>query len=291
MSGQESAIMQVVRNTGRALAIQLGLDPAVELAKWDSGTVHTVATDRSLVTTRHQIGVIGTFTSLKIRIESGAPDRNVYIEVTIEDNQQRVQSKVMQGYVDVGSEPFGNGDLPVKKDWFIAINSWSSVAASLTLRGTLEQGKVETGGWTGTDEDRTSGQGNIRTITGSDPAAGAEFSEAIATNSRLKLRAIKVTFVTDATSATREVTVTNSDGATVFSEQLPVTTHVASTTRVYTWARGGHSQIPAVSQIITTNFPDYILDQAYVTASLTKSIKAGDDFAAPLLHGEEFLVE
>jgi len=293
---ERPAIMQVVDKLDILIAINAGLAPLVTSNKWDSGSLHTPATDRSLVTSRHQLGLTGTLTSLKIRLESGVPQRNVYVEVTIEDNQQRVQSKVFQGFVDIGSEPFGNGDLPIKKDWFVAINSWSSMgtAPTLTLRGTIEEGKIETGGWDSTKENRTGGIGNLRSITGTNPATGVETEEAVPTNALWKPIVFKATVVGGAAAFDPRLQMRDASNNQYYNRRYPQVG--AAATRVLNL--GANVQEEAVaytSQAYDADggsffpMPSTLLPAVF--SWISSGITADDDYQAPRIIVEEYLVE
>jgi len=205
-SEQKPAIMQVVDKLTELITVAKGDSPDFLSNRWDSGLpggLHTTTSDRVPVTTRHRIGVDGTLTGIKVRLETGNPQNNIYVEITIADNDNKNYAKIMQGYVNLGSEPFGNGAIPVKADWEIVIRSWASIVATMTLRGTIRTGKIEPGGWTGTDQDRLEGRGHDFLFAGSNPAAGANATDDVPTGALWAIKGYRIRLVTDATAIAR----------------------------------------------------------------------------------------
>lgn len=133
------------------------------------------------------------------------------------------------------------------------------------------------------------GPGVIRSITGSDPAANAEFSETVPTNARWRLLGVDVALVTDANVANREVVLTIDDGAAIVAEIAAGTAQAASLTRRYSFARGVQRGGPAASTIINAPIPDAILMGGYRVRSATANIQAGDNYGAPQLWVEEWI--
>lgn len=135
-------------------------------------------------------------------------------------------------------------------------------------------------------------RGKYRTETGSNPSAGAEISVTPDSNTLWILHGIVVTLVTDANAADRRVHFTihpggNSNGLHLIS---PVV-QAASLTRRY--SIGAYPSMP-----ITDSDDDILVPMpagivVFGTTSLkteTENIQVGDDFAAPFLHIEEYLV-
>jgi len=291
------SLQQVTDGINRLISLNRGDPPGVSSNHWDSGPVHTPATDRSLTTTRHQIGVDGTLTSLKVTLLTGSTQRNLYIEVLLEDNNQQVVAKIMEGYVDVGAEPFGNGDLPVEEDWRIVLNSWSSVAVAptLTLDGSIQLGKIETGGWSGVFETRTSGVGNLTQTAGTDPAAGAQIAETVPTNARWIITAFNSRMTADATSTTRSTRFSlDNGGGTSYFIGLIGPDQTASQARSSA-AIPGWNRLETVFDSQTlhrTSLPIYSpLAQGFRIRTDVINFQAGDDWVAPDFLPEEWLTE
>jgi len=295
MSLQQPAIMQVVKRLEALVILGQGEAPFIQSNRWDSGALHTPATDRTEVTTRHRIGVDGVLTGVKVRVESGVPQSNVYIEVTLQDNDNNTLQKLFQGYVDVGSEPFGNGAIPVIKSWVIAIRSWSSMgtAPTLTLRGTVRTGKIEPGGWTGTDQSSVDGPGAVITETGTDPAAGAQMTEVVPDGSRRQLQAFSIRLVSDANAATRRQDYQWDDGTLNIDAIAVQATQIESLTRDYFQSYRGLTETAfttASTPDIHTQVTNHILEAAYRIRTITVNLQVGDNFGAPVLNWKEWLV-
>jgi len=260
--------------------------------KWDFGALHTPATDRTSSETSQQIGMTGTFTALKVRIETGVPERNVFVEVEITDNQGRVQAKLMSGYVDIGNEPFGTGSQIVKEDWFIRLRSWSSmaVAPTLTLRGTIQEGE-QVGGWTGTSEKMSDGLGSTRSITGTDPAAPLAINEATPSGALWALRAVRFTLVTDVNVANRVVFFDIRDSANLQEARIPMgIVQTASQTIGYNGFIGSSKEGTAIISQVGWPLPDRIqMPEAFDFNIDASAGQATDNFGAPQFEVDEWL--
>jgi len=298
---EEAQVIRGDKNVGREtnlllkilfiIAVYLGLKDSPVI--WIADSIHTPATDRSLVTTRHVIREKGSLTSVIVDLVTGSPNRQTYTKVTLEDENQNEVTLLAGRYTDITAPAHGEGSIPVIPGMRIRLDTWSSlgVAPTLRVRGTINKGIPRTGGWSPNFEGMTEGQGNIRSIAGTNPAANTEFSEVVATNSRLLMQSLKARLVTDANAGTREVTVNHGDGSTTISQNVSTTTQIVSLTRDYTWAEGMNPVTPSVSAVISSPMPKYLLDQAFTFGSQTFNIKAGDDWGAPTAFGEEYLVE
>lgn len=135
------------------------------------------------------------------------------------------------------------------------------------------------------------GPGLLRSVTGTNPAAGNEISETVPTNARWKLLGIAFQLVTDATAVTRYVSLTFDDGATVFTRVAPQYNHGASVTRNYSFSIGATPGPSWVADPIAAGLPDIPLFQGYRIKTSTVNLQAGDDFGAPQLFVEEWLEE
>ena len=133
------------------------------------------------------------------------------------------------------------------------------------------------------------GPGAIRSITGTDPAAGAEILETVPTDARWHLMSLFLIFVTDATVANRNTTLTLDDGAAVYTRVATGATQAASNTRNYTFAPGlPHAVL--LNQAFLVPLPEQLRQSAgHRIQTVTQTIQAGDDFGAPQLLVEEWL--
>lgn len=139
--------------------------------------------------------------------------------------------------------------------------------------------------------DSVEGPGLLRSVTGTDPAAGAEISESVPTNARWRLRSLRASLVTDATVATRTVNFIVDDGATTLLNFPGVTTQTASLTRAYNVAEYGF-QPSAVGTDIFFYIPFLVrLLQGWRIRTSTTNLQAGDDWGAPQMEVEEWIEE
>lgn len=139
--------------------------------------------------------------------------------------------------------------------------------------------------------DSVEGPGLLRSVTGTNPAAGAEVSETVPTNARWRVRALRASLVTDATVATRTVNFIVDDGATTLLNFPGVTTQAASLTRAYNVAEYGF-QPSAVGTDIFFYIPFLVrLLQGWRIRTSTTNLQAGDDWGAPQMEVEEWIEE
>ncbi len=145
-------------------------------------------------------------------------------------------------------------------------------------------------GWPG-GEIRSSveGPGVMRSIAGTNPAAGAEASEAVPTDARWRLSTLRVQLVTSAAVAARRVHLLVDDGATVLLDLAAADTQAASLTRNYNVAADGFARAAQTNEIYLPIPPGLVLPQAYRIRTSTENLQAGDDFGAPQLAVEEWL--
>lgn len=143
----------------------------------------------------------------------------------------------------------------------------------------------------GYNEASVSGQGRINTVTGTDPAAGANFSETVPTNARWHLRGLAVQLITAVAAATRRVVIVIDDGTTEIFRFDSQSTQLASLTRDYRAA--DYKLQPADNgTFIYIAIPfDFELLQGYRIRSVVENLQAADDFGAPILAIEEWLEE
>lgn len=138
-------------------------------------------------------------------------------------------------------------------------------------------------------EDSKSGIGHIRSITGTDPAAGVNISETVPTGALWKLKSLRFTLATDATVANRATILTITDGATELWRCFGNASIPASTTIVTIYSDIG-TRDTGLSSCNQTLLPrDFLLPQGYVIATAISSFQAGDNLSALQLFVEEFM--
>jgi len=139
--------------------------------------------------------------------------------------------------------------------------------------------------------DSVEGPGLLRSATGTDPAAGAEISEAVPTNARWRLRLLQAVLVTSVAVADRRADFLVDDGASTLFYLLTATTQAASLSYTYQLAEYGY--IPAVvGGYVYYSFPFFgPLLQGWRIRSATTNLQAGDNWSAPQMEVEEWIEE
>ena len=142
-------------------------------------------------------------------------------------------------------------------------------------------------------QDSTEGPGVIRVITGTDPAAGAEITEAVPTNARWKLLGIRPRFVTSATAANRFVRIQYQSGTPDLFTTRAHDAQTASLNEFYVFAVNGEFAAAIVTGIPWHNnfLPDIHLPAAADISTTTTGIEVDDNYGAPILIIEEWIEE
>lgn len=177
--------------------------------------------------------------------------------------------------------------------------TWASVqlvrgrTGNVTVLGELASGFVGTTqrlSWPGGTLGSTlEGPGRIRSITGTDPAAGVEISDTVPTGARWKLFAWRATLVTDATAANRLPALVIDDGTTEIYRAVSTTNHTASLTWAYNAAIAGAAAAQSASNVGLILPASLVLLAGYRIRTVTAAIVAGDNWGAPQLLVEESL--
>lgn len=182
---------------------------------------------------------------------------------------------------------------PRRGQCFARVELVSGIAASADSLATILQGYVlDTSGlaYPGSPiESSTSGRGVVRSVLGTDPAAGVEISEAVPANARWRLIGVAYTLVASAAVANRTPILTIDDGATILWTSSSAVAVTASQTAKYRAAAGvpfftvdtREYQLPLPS--------DLILMGGFRIRTVTGAIDAGDNYGAPQLLVEEWI--
>lgn len=124
----------------------------------------------------------------------------------------------------------------------------------------------------------------LSVVTGTDPAANVEVSETVPANARWRLLALRVTLVTDATAANREVALQFDDGTTAYYTVSAGANQAASLTRQYSAAPAGLRGAAATGTDILIAAPSGVmLPAGHRIRTSTTNRQATDNFGAPLL--------
>jgi len=133
------------------------------------------------------------------------------------------------------------------------------------------------------------GPGMLRTIAGTNPAAGAEISETVPTNARWRLRAMQFNLTADANVANRRVVIQVDDGSNVLFQVQAQENQVASSTEGYHAAAWG-TLVTTFGTIHQVSLPpDLMLFQGWRILTTTTNLQTGDNFTAPRMLVEEWI--
>jgi hypothetical protein len=133
------------------------------------------------------------------------------------------------------------------------------------------------------------GAGALRTIVGTDPAAGSEVSETIPTGARWRVIAIRTVLTTSAAPGNRTVRLRIDDGTNIFAIIEAGTVQAPSTTIGYTFATSGASQPTLTSQQLVALPNPCLMTFGYRFSTLTGGRDVADDYEAPIYLVEEWL--
>lgn len=159
--------------------------------------------------------------------------------------------------------------------------------------GTLTKDYVAEGqgiAWPGSPiRQSIDGPGWVRMFAGTNPAAGAEVSETVPTGARWRILSMSAGLATDATVANRLPAIVYDDGTTTLFRANAAQNQTASQTVPYAFVPGygpannglGYPHIPLP--------PETFLRAGWRVRTATGSLQAGDDWAAPALHVEEWI--
>ena len=138
-------------------------------------------------------------------------------------------------------------------------------------------------------EDSKSGEGHIRSITGTDPAAGAEILETVPTGALWQVHSVSVNFICDATVANRQPKIRFDDGSNFVFYGGFGANSVASENAQLCWAAVGAVSASSNAGRLNQLPIDVRLPAGYRIRTATAAIQAGDDYGAPQLLVEEWM--
>lgn len=134
------------------------------------------------------------------------------------------------------------------------------------------------------------GPGAIRSIAGTDPAAGVEISETVPANAVWRLKSFRASLVTSAVAATRQVSIIIDDGTTTLKQVFVNATQAASLTRNYNIMADWALHATAIQAELYAPLPgDLILEAGSRIRTSTVAIDGGDNWGAPQLDVEEWI--
>lgn len=133
------------------------------------------------------------------------------------------------------------------------------------------------------------GPGNIRSVTGTTPAAGAEISEVVPTNARWRLIAARFTLIASAAVANRTTHIQVDDGVNPYWVSTFILTQTASSTVVFSATQGITPQADT-GIFATLSWPAGLyMMPGHRWRTNTANLQAADQYSAPQYLLEEWL--
>lgn len=213
----------------------------------------TPSTDRGMSTASINVGA-GWLLSFSVNVKDGTPRRG----------QTFVYVAVVRGGV-------GGGDVSA-----CLIQDYVAVGHSAVWPGAIVRQSVE-------------GPGVLRSITGSDPAAGAEVTGSVPTNARWRLLSFQVALTTSADAGDRRVHVFIDDGSKELIRWASPSLQTASLTYTYYAESGVGAEMSVRGNRIVLALPtDLMMFQAWRIRTFCEGMFAADDYAAPQYTVEEW---
>lgn len=137
-------------------------------------------------------------------------------------------------------------------------------------------------------DDSLDGPGTLKSITGTNPAAGTEISETVPANAVWKPLSISYSLVTATTAADRFPQPVLDDGTNVYYAPPSFGAHAANLTKTYNIA---DVEINASTSTVNVNIPlpaGIVLQSGHRFKTNTSGIQAEDNYSAPQLYVEEW---
>lgn len=138
-------------------------------------------------------------------------------------------------------------------------------------------------------EASVSGEGFLRAITGTDPAAGVEISETVPTNTRWLILAIQFALVSDGAGSAIQLRLLYNVGADIQILLAP-STHGLSTSITYS-AGVDREEFATNNGVMGMRLPRMVLRGGDIISTNSVNLGAGDDYGAPTLYVMEWLEE
>ncbi len=133
------------------------------------------------------------------------------------------------------------------------------------------------------------GRGKIRSIVGTDPAAGAEISETVITATRWRLIAFSANLATSAVVGNRRVTLVHDDGANIYARAFLTANIVATTNVSFTFADSyPNAANPDNNQEAPLPAQDYMFT-GFRIRTITAGLDPGDNYGPPTYLVEEWV--
>lgn len=193
----------------------------------------------------------------------------------------------------IGVDVFASSGSPRRGQVFVVVDLIRGGSSAGTIAQNLLQGyATDTSrlAWPHTlNEPSASGKGVLRSITGTDPAAGVEIVETAPANARWLVHAIRFSLVASAAVANREVALVLDDGANIFARVPSRVTQTAGQTIAYTAMRDAALEAVAQDTERLIRLPWLELQGGMRFRTITTAIDVGDNYSAPQYLVEEWI--
>lgn len=133
------------------------------------------------------------------------------------------------------------------------------------------------------------GPGYLRSVTGTDPAAGAEVTEAVPTGARWRLISLKVLLTASAQAANRRTRFLIDDGTTIYFRTRSATDQTANQAIHHTFATVGDTLTTSASTSVIASPGLLYLPAGHRILTDTFNLDVGDDYGAPQMLVEEWI--
>jgi len=189
---------------------------------------------------------------------------------------------------------FATSGAPKRGQTFTRLQVIRGRGTAAIVLGTIAQGYITANqdrAWPGSPiEGSTEGDGYLRAVTGTDPAAGAQILETVPTGARWELVAFSGTLTTDGTAATRRPVLLLDNGTIRYMRSANPATLAASDTQLFYWGQG----LTLDTLVASGSNQAGLLTNAALLAghrvlTILDSGQAGDNWGAPLLTVREWL--
>ena len=130
--------------------------------------------------------------------------------------------------------------------------------------------------------------GRLRSITGTDPAAGAEISEIVPARTRWRLISIYLSLTTDTTVINRRIRLIIENPTNSLFQIYLSTLQTASATWYYSFSKISTPETRVFSRIYIP-IPTFILPTLSNIRTVTDNLQAGDNYGTPQILVEEWI--
>lgn len=143
---------------------------------------------------------------------------------------------------------------------------------------------------TGVNTDSQNCVGNIRSITGTLPAAGANISETVPVGAKWRPISFQFTFTAAVAVANRDIVLTIDDGTNVFATIASNTAITAGQVITVAVLTSAFTNAPTANVFVLGNFLGLLLPSGYRIRTVVQNLQAADQLSAPQYLVEEWLI-